>query len=82
MRTASVTMTSISTPVSTIGRGALAAVRGVIVAVDRWQARRNALRQLYTVDRRTLRDIGIDRSELASLVHGDNFGRRRHHGAD
>jgi uncharacterized protein YjiS (DUF1127 family) len=82
MRTASVTVTSISTPVSTFGRGAFAVAREAIAALDRWQARRNALRQLYMVDRRTLRDIGIDRSELISIVHGDRFGRRRPHGAD
>jgi len=38
---------------------------------------RRALAQLRAVDPRTLRDMAIDRTELTSIVYGDQKGRRR-----
>jgi len=38
---------------------------------------RRALAQLRSVDPRILRDMGIDRSEVTSIVYGDTKGRRR-----
>jgi uncharacterized protein YjiS (DUF1127 family) len=38
---------------------------------------RRALAQLNSMDPRILRDIGIDRSEVTSIVYGDPTGRRR-----
>jgi uncharacterized protein YjiS (DUF1127 family) len=39
--------------------------------------KRRALAELTSVEPKTLKDIGIDRSELTSLVHGNPEGRRR-----
>jgi len=39
--------------------------------------RRRSLAQLKSVDPRTLRDMGIDRSEVTSIVYGDPRERRR-----
>jgi uncharacterized protein YjiS (DUF1127 family) len=79
MRTASIPMVTGAASISAIGRALIVAAKVVIAALDRWQARRHALRQLYLLDRRTLKDIGIDRSEVHSVVFGDTFGRRRFH---
>jgi uncharacterized protein YjiS (DUF1127 family) len=46
----------------------------------RWLEHRRqcrALTQLRSVDPRILRDMGIDRSEVTSIVGGDPAGRRR-----
>jgi uncharacterized protein YjiS (DUF1127 family) len=39
--------------------------------------KRRALAELRSVDPGTLKDMGIDRSELTSIVYGDPKGRRR-----
>jgi uncharacterized protein YjiS (DUF1127 family) len=39
--------------------------------------KRRALAELRSVDSRTLKDMGIDRSELTSIVYGPPNGRRR-----
>ncbi len=80
MRTASIPMVTGAAPISAIGRALIGAAKAAIAALDRWQARRHALRQLYLLDRRTLNDIGIDRSEVHSVIFGDTFGRRRFDG--
>jgi uncharacterized protein YjiS (DUF1127 family) len=81
MRTASISLVTGAGPISSVGRAVVIAAMGAVAALDRWQARRQALRQLYMLDRHTLRDLGIDRSELQSIVYGDGdvCGRRRHH---
>ncbi len=53
--------------------------RQVLTSLDRWQRRRQALRQLYSVDARTLKDIGMSRAEVTSVVYGGGEGRRRSH---
>lgn len=79
MRTATVPLVTAG-PILMFGRVVAAAARRLVGALDRWQARRDALRQLYMVDCRTLRDIGIDRSELPSIVYGSARRERRCHG--
>ncbi len=39
--------------------------------------KRRALAELRSLDPRILKDIAIDRSEVASIVYGDPKGRRR-----
>src|SRR5262247_2382493 len=39
--------------------------------------KRRALAELRSVDPRTLKDMGIDRSEVTSIVYGPPKGRRR-----
>jgi uncharacterized protein YjiS (DUF1127 family) len=39
--------------------------------------KRRVLAELKSVDPRTLKDMGIDRSEVTSLVYGNPEGRRR-----
>jgi uncharacterized protein YjiS (DUF1127 family) len=39
--------------------------------------KRRALAELRSVDPRTLKDMGIDRSEVTSIVYGPPDGRRR-----
>ncbi len=46
-------------------------------AIARWNARRQALRQLYMIDGRTLKDIGMSRTEINSVIFGGSDGRRR-----
>ena len=57
-----------------IGAGILKRIAG---AYDRWVARRQAIRQLYRLDRQAQKDLAIDRSEFNSIVFGDVAGRRR-----
>ena len=42
-----------------------------------WQARRATSAILHGLDDRTLRDIGIHRAEIGSLVYGAREGQRR-----
>ena len=44
-----------------------------------WE-RRTATETLKSLDARMLKDIGIDRSEIMSVVYGTNDGTRRHLG--
>lgn len=39
-------------------------------AVDRWQARRQAMRQYFGVSRHTLFDIGFTEADAAGMVYG------------
>jgi uncharacterized protein YjiS (DUF1127 family) len=47
-----------------------------------WRARRATVLILRTLDRRTLRDIGIDPSEIESYVYGRRGERRRGYDED
>jgi uncharacterized protein YjiS (DUF1127 family) len=42
-----------------------------------WQGRRTTVRILSALDERTLRDIGINPSEITSYAYGDPEQRRR-----
>ncbi len=60
--------------------------RGIAVRLwDRfraWQARRETLRALYSLDNGTLRDLGITPREIDSLVYGDSSDRIRGYDPD
>ena len=43
-------------------------LRGLVLAYKRWQQRRTTLFQLQSLDDRMLRDIGLHRMELSSVV--------------
>lgn len=43
-----------------------------------WRERRATVALLQSLDRRTLKDIGIDPQEIESLVYGDEDRRRRY----
>jgi uncharacterized protein YjiS (DUF1127 family) len=47
-----------------------------------WRVKRTTVLMLRSLDRRTLHDIGIDPSEIESLVHDPGRERRRRHDAD
>ena len=46
-----------------------------------WHARRATVLILRSLDQRTLHDIGIDSSEIESLVYGSSDRRRRYDAA-
>ena len=45
--------------------------------VRAWQAQRETIRLLYSVDSATLRELGISPREIESLVYGDSSDRLR-----
>ena len=58
-------------PARLIGRGmtsAINTVRSAAAAMVRWHKRRIAIRQLMTLDDRTLQDIGVCRGDIYSVV--------------
>lgn len=46
-----------------------------------WRVKRTTVLILHSLDRRTLHDIGIDPSEIESLVHDAGRSRRRSYDA-
>jgi uncharacterized protein YjiS (DUF1127 family) len=52
-------------------------LRGAWQAYWEWQRRRTTVRILSALDERTLRDIGINPSEITSYAYGDPEHRRR-----
>lgn len=61
------------------GRQASSLLRAGAAAVSRWYGRRMAVRYLQTVDDRILKDIGIERSEILSVVYGHGDGVGKYH---
>ena len=58
----------------------------VQILIQSWREKARARREkrvaiyaLKTLDRATLRDIGIDRSEITSVIHTQPQGRRKTH---
>ena len=60
-------------PVSRVG----AMASGLWQAYMRWATRRATARILYSLDPRTLKDIGINESEINSIVYGADGDHRR-----
>jgi uncharacterized protein YjiS (DUF1127 family) len=56
------------TPLQRFVHGVVVALRSTAAAWLRFRRRRTMLRELETLDDRMLRDIGIHRSEVSSLV--------------
>ena len=54
-----------------------ATIKRLLHRYSEHRKRRRALAELRSVDPRTLKDMGIDRSEVTSLVYGNPEGRRR-----
>jgi uncharacterized protein YjiS (DUF1127 family) len=61
----------------TVAAAALSLVRTAWRAYWDWSARRTTVMILRSLDRRTLHDIGINPSEIESLVNGCRDGDRR-----
>lgn len=49
----------------------------VFGAVVRWDEKRKSVRHLQTLSNHHLKDLGIDRSEIMSVVYGDAPDRLR-----
>jgi uncharacterized protein YjiS (DUF1127 family) len=54
-----------------------ATVKPLLTKYLEHRKKRRALAELRSVDPRTLKDMGIDRSEVTSIVYGPPNGRRR-----
>lgn len=76
MRTMSMSLAAGAVPIAAPGRDPAALVRRFLHALARRQARRRNLLQLYALDDGTLKDIGLHRTELSSVVH-EGVRRRR-----
>jgi len=70
--------------VSTPGRGSSSLAALGVQAIARawqtfwaWRAKRVTMELLASLDDRTLRDIGVSRGEIMSLVYGRRGDRRR-----
>ena len=55
----------------------LTAMRRARTAFTIRRRRKHAVRHLHSLDDNMLRDIGIDRSEITSIVYGRGHQRRR-----
>lgn len=55
----------------------LTSVKRVRAAIIIRNKRKHAVRHLRSLDNNMLRDIGIDRSEITSIVYGRGHQRRR-----
>jgi uncharacterized protein YjiS (DUF1127 family) len=53
------------------------AVLAVVRAYARWRERREAVRELHSLDDRSLRDIGVSRSEIEWVVSSQQAARMR-----
>jgi uncharacterized protein YjiS (DUF1127 family) len=62
---------------ATLGLALKSRIRRAWRAYWEWQRRRTTVRILSALDERTLRDIGMDPSEITSYAYGDPDQRRR-----
>ncbi len=58
-------------------RGTKLYMKGLFAAAKIRRRRNRAIHHLRGLDSHLLKDIGIDRSEITSIVHGDGHQRRR-----
>jgi uncharacterized protein YjiS (DUF1127 family) len=63
-----------------IGRGLVPSLRAATRGFRRWRQRQRAIRDLQVLDDRTLKDIGVSRGEIGSVV-GDLMAGRPRRGA-
>jgi uncharacterized protein YjiS (DUF1127 family) len=52
-------------------------VKRLLHRYSEYRKKRRAFAELRSLDPRTLKDMGVDRSEAASIVYGGTRGRRR-----
>src|SRR5262245_20032814 len=57
-----------------LAAAALDMMRGWWIRYSDWSARRAAVKELRGLDDRTLKDLGLHRSEIESVVHGPDAG--------
>ena len=67
-----------STPVARIA----GVLKGIWHAYRKWRARKATIEILQGLDRRTLRDIGVDPSEIESIVYDRRGEGRRWYDAN
>ena len=77
MGTANSTVAQDVNALDTISNGMVALIWRCLDGFDRWYTRRAAIRQLYSVNGRTLSDIGVNRTEINSAAYGNATMRRR-----
>jgi len=58
----------------------LGTLKGLATRFLAWRARRATIHALNSVDRATLRDLGI--TDIESVVYGDPEGHKRHYDPD
>lgn len=79
---------SMTAPVATAGPGGTVASRTIalhivgnatelLLRVVEWRLQQRTIKALQCLDDRTLKDIGLDRSEILSVVAGTGRDRRR-----
>ena len=55
----------------------IAIIKRIIQRYSEYRKKRRAVSELRSVDHRILKDMGVDHSEITSIVYGNPNGRRR-----
>ncbi len=77
MGTANSTAASDFSTLDAISTGMVSLLWRCLDGFERWNTRRTAIRQLYSMNGRTMHDIGLNRSEINSAAFGNAALRRR-----